>query len=183
MLQLENLGEVIEGIEAWVTESEELAEATYRGLAIWAFKYVLEGTPEWSGALASQWRLTVGAPAQGYDELAFEAFKKTGWERLRATGKSTPAPFDRRPEHRNLAALEYARGIARENVPYIRLGADTFITNNTPYAAVVQAGGGKNRIRVVNTPILMADAAEAAADAEFEVISEAQALKLAGETL
>lgn len=181
MIELDNVGQFIEGINAFVAESKALAEGAYQGLVIEAFKFCVEGTPQWTGNLVAEWVLTVGAPAEGYTE---SEFKKTGWARLRSSAGSTPAPYSRKFSP-NLAAMEQSKAAARAALPFLRragLTANFYITNTTPYAAVVQAGGGKYKIRLVNTPILMVDAAETHFGG-LGALSEAQALELAGATL
>jgi hypothetical protein len=158
VIRLDNFAEFTQGIEAWIDEMEELAEQQLQALAVGAFEFILQGTPEWTGNLAASWRLTVGAPAQGYDA---SVFKHTGWERLSAPGTSTPSPYSRQAP--NEAALNYARAIAKEQIPLIRLGAPVYITNNTPYAVEVESNvrkdDGKRFIRGVNLPIEMVHAA------------------------
>jgi len=116
-----------------------------------------------------------GAPSNGYNETLFKA------QSFGVTA-ADPDPFNRRTP--NFDAMHMAYAVAEEAVPFIRLGADCFITNNTPYAAEVQNDSGKNKIRPVNLPIEMAvQATEAPSLAGMGSISSARALELTSETL
>jgi len=175
MIEIDNLAQVYDGLDAWVDACDELAEGAFRGIVVDAFKYILAGTPEWSGNLVANWRLTVGQPALGYDETAWK-------NRSFGTGID-PAPFDRL--NPNQEAIAYARAIARESLEFIRLGADVYITNNAPYAAMVEADvneKGASFLRPVNLPVEMVMAAAQRANVLGE-LSEARARKLGEEAL
>jgi hypothetical protein len=150
-----NLAEIFTGIDDWLDTVEGLAEGAFRGMAVQAFKYVVNGTPEWTGNAAASWRLTVGAPATGGAETPFKDLELGG-------SPLNPEPFSKvRPNH---SAIHYAYSIAKAEVPFIRLGADVYITNNAPYALEVEqnvrARDGKAFLRQVNLPVEMINAAQ-----------------------
>jgi hypothetical protein len=153
-LELENFAEVAQGLELWLEATEDLADDVYRGIAVQALKYVVQGTPEFTGNLAASWRLTVGAPAVSYVETPFKELDLGGTA-------LDPAPFSR--QQPNYAAIQYAFSIAKEQVALVRLGADVFISNAAPYAENVaenrREDGKVGFIRQVNLPIEMVHAA------------------------
>lgn len=174
MLRVANLAQVNEGLENWLDAVEDLAEGTYRGLAVSAFRYILDGTAQWSGNLAASWKLTVGSPAMGYDPTMFK--------HVSFGGPGQPEPFSRRSP--NTAALIYATEVAKHSLPYVRLGAPVYISNPAPYAWNVELNvseKGKPFLRLVNLPVEMV---HAAADKLGALkLTEAQAHTLAKETL
>ncbi len=176
MIEVRNLAQVNDGLEAWLDACEELADNVYRGLALHAFEYILQGTPQWTGNLAATWRLTVGAPAGGYSETIFK-------EAELGVLASDREPYSKQDP--NVAALHYAREIARAAAREMRLGAPAFITNTAPYAWNVEQDldeKGQPFVRLINLPVEMVNAA---AD-KFSVmgqISEMSALALAKEAL
>lgn len=152
MIAIENLGAFCEGIDKWIDDVETLAEGTLRGLAAQAFRYMVYGTPEWTGNLTASWRLTVGNPAVGYAPSI--------WKDLPFAG-AAPEPYSR--AQFNDAAIRYALSIASGELAFVRLGAPVYITNTAPYAADVQndiVGYRRDkRVRAVNRPIEMTYAA------------------------
>lgn len=175
MLRIQNLAQVNEGIDRWIEDCEELADAAFRGLCAQVFSYVLRGTPEWTGNLAASWKLNVGAPAIGYSDTVFKDVMLGGVA-------LNPEPFSRvRP---NEAAIVYATQIAKQELAAVRLGAPVYITNNAPYAGEVendQNKSGKSFVRLVNLPVEMVHAAYD----KFSSIrlTTAKALELAKATL
>lgn len=151
-MQVSNLAEIFTGIDKWLDHCEDLAEGAFRGMAVQAFKYVVNGTPEWTGNLAASWRLTIGGPATGYTETPFKEVDLGGIP-------INPEPYSKmRP---NYAAIHYALSIAKEQAPLIRLGADVYLTNNAPYVLEVAENqrNGKTFLRQVNLPVEMVHAA------------------------
>lgn len=149
-----NLAEIFAGIDNWLDTCEGLAEGAFRGMAVQAFKYVVNGTPEWTGNAAASWRLTVGQPAIGHTETPFKHVDLGGIA-------INPEPFSKlRPNH---DAIHYALSIAKSELPFVRLGTDIYITNTAPYAAEVEenvrASDGKAFLRQVNLPVEMIHAA------------------------
>jgi hypothetical protein len=178
MLTIENLGEVLHGIDRWVEECEDLGDDAFRGLTAAAFKYVVLGTPEWSGNLAASWRLTVGQPSVGYNETVFKE------DAARLGGLAiNPEPFSKiRP---NYDAIRYAFAIAGKELPLVTLYSEVFISNNAPYAEEVAAdrkANGKAFLRQVNLPVEMTHAAADKFGAMGE-LTELRARALAGEKL
>lgn len=179
LLQVENLAETFRELDLWVEACENLAEHTYRGLAASAFKYVVLGTPEWSGNLAASWRLTVGGPASGYSPSPF----KSAGEELGGL-LINKEPFSKLSP--NPAAINYSYSVAGQELPFVRLGADVFITNTAPYAAEVEAnakaGNGRAFLRPINLP---AEMTFAAADKFNDLgdLSEVMAFALAKEKI
>lgn len=176
MLEIANLGEFSRDLDRWLETCEDLADGAFRGLVVQAFKYVVQGTPEWSGNLAASWKLTVGSPSVGYDETIF---KVTG-----PTGVLLDEPYSRkfRPNHE---AIHYAFSIAQSSLPLVRIGAEVFITNNAPYAEQVAANRnsrGRAFLRTVNLPVEMAHAAAEKLSGLGEV-SAARAASLSQEKL
>lgn len=154
MIRIANLAQINAGLDKWVDDIDDLLEGAFRGMVIETFKFILEATPEWSGALAASWRLTVGAPAVGYDEPTIfkDVVFSIGGER---------DPYSKLD--RNQAALHYAKEIAKLALPFIRGEAPVFITNNAPYAENVELNKGAKGapfIRLVNLPSEMVEAAK-----------------------
>lgn len=179
MLQVENLAETLRGLDLWVEACEDISELAYRGLAASAFKYVVMGTPEWSGNLAASWRLNVGAPSSGYDPSTFkEAGDQLGGLLINKEPFSKVAP--------NPAAIHYSFSVAGQELKHVRLGADVFITNNAPYAAEVEAnakaGSGRAFLRPINLPVEMTFAASDKFNGLGD-LSEAAAFALAKEKI
>jgi hypothetical protein len=180
MIRLDNFAEFVNDIDAWVEAMEELAEGALRGLAVYAFNYIMEGTPEWSGELVAQWKLTVGSPAQGYSETPF---KNDAMPALSANNESPYSVLSPNP-----AAVHYAKAIAREALPLIQLGAEVFISNTTPYGLEVEmneASDGQAFLRPVNLVdgrVQMLHAAHEKFSAVGQ-ISGPFAIQLAGATL
>lgn len=176
MLEVRNLAQVNDGLDKWLESCEQLANDAFRGFAIRTFKYILDGTPQWSGNLAATWRMTVGQPAVGYSDSVFKGVDLGGIA-------SDPEPFNRHAP--NTAALHYAKDIAKSSAALIRLGAPVYITNTAPYAWEVEDNRdskGRSFIRLVNLPVEMVHAAENKFSA-FKKLSEVEALALAKEAL
>jgi hypothetical protein len=180
VIEIENIGEVFAGLDLWVEACEELADHTFRGLVGQTFRYVIEGTPEWSGDLVASWRITVGAPAAGYSETPFKEASLGGLA-------INPEPYSRVMP--NAAAIRYAMSIASSQLPQVHLGSEVFISNPSPYAQEVEdnakAGSGRTFIRPVNLVdgrVEMAHAAVQKFDSLGE-LSEAAALAIAQEKL
>jgi hypothetical protein len=176
VLELENLAEFSEGIDRWIGACEDLADGAFRGLAIQAFKYVVQGTPQWTGNLAASWRFSIGSPSSGYDETVFK-------EVVADFPGGATASFSRLSP--NPAAIHYAYALAQPAVSLMRLGAEVYITNNAPYAAMVEADkreDGRAFIRLVNLPIEMTHAAAEQFSGMGEIFS-AKARSLAREKL
>lgn len=144
MLAIDNLGEVLTGIDLWVEACEDLADETFRGLTAKAFRYIVEGTPEWSGDLVASWRITIGAPATGYSPTIFKEADLGGLP-------INPEPFSRVTP--NQAAVHFALSIAKGQLAYVTLGSEVYISNPSPYAQQVednQKASGSSFIRPVN---------------------------------
>jgi hypothetical protein len=174
VIEFTNLAEFNRGLDAFIEECEELADGVMRGLVIEAFEFILQGTPEWSGELAANWRITVGAPASGYSETIFKERPFPG---------PLPEPYSR--VQPNEAALNFARSISREALPLIHVGAQVFISNPTPYAMEVEENRdhrGQPFIRGINLPIEMVSVAADKFGAKG-VITEIEAHRLAQEKL
>jgi hypothetical protein len=176
VLQIKNLGQVLAGIDEWIDACEALAEGAFRGMVVESFKFILEGTPEWSGNLVANWSLTIGTPADSYDP---DLFKES--RRELALGE----PYSRLTP--NYDAIHYAESVAAQSLPLVRLGADVFITNNTPYAVQValneREDDGRPFLRSVNLPVEMVHAAAERGAVEYNNITTAKALQLAGAQL
>jgi hypothetical protein len=152
VLEVTNLAAVNDGLDRWLEACEELANDAYRGFAARIFKYVLEGTPQWSGNLVATWRITVGAPASGYSD--------SPWKGSVGSLMIDTPPHSRREP--NGPAMHYAREIARDALAAVRLGAPIFISNTAPYAWEVEENRdakGRAFLRVVNLPVEMVHAA------------------------
>jgi len=166
----------VQGMNDWVQACEDLAEGTLRGMAIESFKYILQGTPEWSGNLVAGWRLNIGVQSSGYAPSIFKERSPSG-----SVGDE---PFSKlRP---NAAALQYATALAKDSIPLIRLNGSVHITNDTPYADMVENNTnrkGSPFLRGVNLPVEMVSAAYDRANRQYRYITESQAHRLAGATL
>lgn len=165
MIQVENLAEVMMGIDQWVEAVEDLADTTFRGLTAKAFRYILEGTPEWTGDLVASWRITIGAPASGYTPTIFKEAELGGLV-------INPEPFSRvTPNH---AAVQYALSIAKGQLAFVTLGTEVYISNPSPYAQQVednQKASGNSFIRPVNLVNGRVEMVHAAAD-KFNALGE-----------
>lgn len=151
MIQIENLGEFSAGLDQWLEDCEDMADAAFRGLAVTAFSYIVLGTPEWSGNLAATWKLTIGAPATGYSETIFKELSPSG---------AIEDPYSKLSP--NWEAVRHAFELAKDVAPFVRLGADAYITNTAPYAGEVEQNrsrAGKLFLRSVNLPVEMVHAA------------------------
>lgn len=171
MIRFENLAQFVEGIDNWIDETKDLAEATLQGLVSQTFDYILQGTPEWSGNLAANWRVGIGAAPTDYDDVFKDALSKD------------PTPGARSPYSRqtpNQSALHYARVNAREVIHNVSLVGDVYIANTTPYAYEVETNSvnGRPFIRTVNLPIEMVYAAVDRYNVQRE-ISEVEARAIA----
>lgn len=151
MIDLENVGAFVSGIDEWIVDAEHLADNVYRGLVSEVFAFCVTGTPEWTGNLAASWRLGVGAPITGYTESSYkrESFGLP----------LQPEPYNRRQP--NYGAFRLAYALAAPQLPVLHIGVDAYITNTAPYAEAVEQGkAGRNGVRAVNRPIEMVHAAE-----------------------
>lgn len=151
MIQLDNLAEFTRGLEDQIEAWEQQAENQLRALSMAVFEFVVQGTPQWSGELVSQWRVTVGAPAVGYMQNVFKDLAPSG---------VVEEPYSK--ERPNTAAVRYTQTLAKEAFPLIRLGADVYITNSTPYGEAVEhdrSEAGRPFVRAVNLPVEMVHAA------------------------
>jgi hypothetical protein len=172
MIEIANLAEVNDGLDRWLEACEQLANDAYRGFAARIYKYVLEGTPQWSGNLVATWRITVGLPASGYSDSPWKGT-------VGSLMVDTPPHSRSQP---NEAAMHYARAIARDELAQVRLGAPIFISNTAPYAWEVEENRdskGRAFLRVVNLPVEMV---HAAAD-KFGAYEAVDAYALAREAL
>lgn len=185
MIRLENLAQFNEGLDRWLEAVENLADGAYRGLVVRVFKHIVEGsgfsgvrlggTPQWTGNLAASWKLTVGGPSTGYSETIFKDAD--------LGGLFQPEPFSlARP---NVGAQRYAKSIGKGEVGFVRLGADVYITNNAPYALMVELNmnaRGQRFLRPENSFYEMT-AGTAERFGRLGEISERMALQLAKENL
>lgn len=180
MLQLENFKQFSDGLDNWIDACEDLAEGALRGISLKLFKHVVQGTPQWSGNLAANWKMTVGVPAAGYSPTVFKGAELGGLPINRE-------PFSRRSPNR--AAIQHAHETSKFAMPQFRLGAEVYIVNTAPYAQLVASAdpkdgtlGGKRFLRGVNLPVEMVLSATEKFD-RYGEISEAKARRLAKETL
>lgn len=74
MFSITNEAEFDAGFAAWLKQAEELAVAAYKGLAAYAFNYIIEETPQYSGETVSNWTLNAGAPLPKYASGIREEF-------------------------------------------------------------------------------------------------------------
>jgi hypothetical protein len=144
MVKITGAETMIAGINLWLKETEALAVGVFRGISVMALKHVVYGTPEWSGTLASNWRLSVGAPATGY--------AMNQYPRARG-GDYGSEPFSK--QQPNPDAVRVPFHLASFVVPQITLASKVFLTNNTPYAEEVRTDSGPRPIREVNKRIEM----------------------------
>lgn len=176
MLELTNLAQFNEGLDRWLDEVEDLATDAFRGLVAKALKFVVLGTPEWSGNLAASWRITFGGPAAGYVETVFKEAEFGG------PAAGAKEPFSRISP--NYAAVHYAYVIAKRQLPYVRLDSNVVISNPAPYYMPVELdknSKGASFVRGVNKPIEMVLAAATAPSLHPGELSEASARALARE--
>lgn len=168
MIKVTGAEEFIRGLDAWVTSCENLATGAFKGLVAEAFKYVVTGTPEWSGNLAANWRVAIGSPTGIYTELFDRKLGRRG----------QPEPFNRHSP--NYAAITYAYKEAAGVIPAINLSSNVVVFNPTPYAGMVELDRNERGIpfiRSVNHEIEMVHSA-ANRFGNMGSISEAKALAL-----
>jgi hypothetical protein len=180
MLQLENFKQFSDGLDNWLDACEDLTEGALRGISLELFKFVVQGTPQWSGTLAANWKLTVGVPSVSYSPTVFKEAELGGLAINRD-------PYSRRDPNRS--AIRYAHETSKFAMPQFRLGADIYIVNTAPYAQLVETAGaaggtlgGKRFLRGVNLPVEMVLAATEKFY-RYGEISELKARRLAMETL
>lgn len=170
MFKTEGQVEFNEGLDRWADAMEHLATGVLRGTAVRAFKYILRGTPQWSGRLAANWYYGIGRESPFYDGgIHFDA------------GPTPEALQKGDPQ-----AIAHAEGKSRGVESLTRLGADVVISNLTPYAGAVEANqhekDGRAFLRPVNLPVEMVMAAYDKFGQGRE-ISAAEAIELSEETL
>lgn len=147
MFKVEDRSQFNEGLDRWADAMEHLATGVLRGTAVRAFRYILRGTPQWSGHLAANWYYSIGRGAPFYESgIHFDA------------GPTPDALQKGDPQ-----AIAHAEGKSRSVENFTRLGADVVISNLTPYATAVEANqhekDGRAFLRPVNLPVEMVMAA------------------------
>jgi hypothetical protein len=75
VFKIANQAEYDAGVAAWLAGAEALAVQTYRGLAAYAFTYIMEETPEYTGESVSNWTLNAGAPLAQYQSGIKEEYR------------------------------------------------------------------------------------------------------------
>lgn len=62
MFEIANEAEFDAGLAEWFAQAEALCISAYKGLAAYAYNYVIEETPQYSGETVSNWSLNAGSP-------------------------------------------------------------------------------------------------------------------------
>jgi len=148
MFKVENQTQFNEGLDRWVDAMDSLATGVLRGTVVQVFRYILRGTPQWSGRLAANWYLSIGRGAPFYDPNI----------RFNAAGPMPDALQKGDPQ-----AIAYAEANNRTVEKFTRLGADVVISNRAPYGQAVEENkhekDGRAFLRPVNLPVEMVMAA------------------------
>lgn len=95
------------------------------------FKYLVYGTPQWSGDTAANWRYSIGSPSSEYSEIANKAL---GWNDDRKYRTDGWEPY----QVMHHLAAEGAVSRANDG-PKPRWRDKVFFTNNTPIAPDLDA--------------------------------------------
>lgn len=148
MFKVEGQDAFNEGLDRWVDAMEVLSTGVLRGTAVKAFKYILRGTPQWSGRLTANWYLSIGRSAPFYNpNIAF----------------NTKGPMPDALQKGDPEAIAYAEGNNKSVEKFARLGEDVVISNRAPYGQAVEQNkhekDGRTFLRPVNLPVEMVMAA------------------------
>lgn len=65
-LEIENIDEFIGELENWVRDVRVVVAQVHRGIAAYAFNYVLDHSAQFSGDFCRNWNLSIGAPNYAY---------------------------------------------------------------------------------------------------------------------
>lgn len=96
-------------------------------LATKVFMSVVEGSPQWSGNLAANWKIELDGAGAGYSPIA--NYKPLGWSSSEVYEMGHPTAIGHAtPELQNLSKVRWNS----------RIG----VSNSTPYASEVEAGQG-----------------------------------------
>lgn len=171
MFKVDNQSQFDDGLDRWANAMEQLATGVLRGTAVRAFKYILRGTPQWTGHLAANWYMSIGRSAPFYEsDIEF--------------GVAGPIPDAL--QKGDPQAIAHAESKSKSVESFTRLGADVVISNLTPYGAAVEKNeheeDGRAFLRPVNLPVEMVMAANDKFGQGRE-ISAAEALALGEEHL
>lgn len=92
VFEISNLAEFQRGFADWLKEAEQTALSAFRGLGAFAFAYVVEETPQYTGETVSNWRFSIGMPIyskssgikyerhlQGQSYRGLPVYQKQGW--------------------------------------------------------------------------------------------------------
>lgn len=170
MFEIEGQDQFDEGLDRWADAVESLAVGVLRGTAVRAFRYILHGTPQWTGHLAANWYLHIGRSAPFYEpDIEFSA-----------------GPMPDALQKGDPQAIAHAEAKSKSVEKFARLGADIVISNLTPYGKAVEDNkhekDGRAFLRPVNLPIEMVMAALDKYGQGRE-ISAAEAIELSEEAL
>lgn len=121
MLVLRNAAEVQAKLEAWCAKARETATAVARGVAVEAYRRMLDEAPQYSGDFAANLNLSVNAPDTSFSEGAVNP--KTTKERL-SLG----------PLHAGHGrAIQYAKAKARAPLASFKLGDTIYVTSTAKH--------------------------------------------------
>lgn len=140
VLKITNLAEVNKGIDQFIKDVEATSLSAYRGLCNYAFAYIVEEMPQYTGESVSNTRMSSGTPEYSIDSGIKSARSKKGkrFKRLpvfQAQGftginSSGASPVG---QGGNPAAMKIARASLRAGNRKIRLNQAVYITNATEW--------------------------------------------------
>jgi hypothetical protein len=135
VLEITNLPEFNNQLDAWMTKAEVMADEVLRGVVSVAFRHIVQTGPQYSGDFVANTRIGVGAADTTFNEYAVFI-------------KGSPFGEGSRP------AINYATANAKAKLPEVSLKNKIFISTTVRhhgdnYAHKVE--DGKVKFRPVNT--------------------------------
>lgn len=169
MFELKNAAEVQAKLEAWCAKARETATAVAKGVAVEAYRRMLDEAPQYSGDFAANLNLSVNEPDRTFNP---------GVVNPKVNGKLSLGPLHAGHER----AIQYAKAKARGPLASFKLGDTIYVTSTAehtrPYAVLIE----KNMIKFrPENPYNGAtfSRAKTAVAAKYQTITGAQVAALA----
>lgn len=140
MLEIRGIDKAVQKLRGYARKMEGTAAASYRRFLRQIFTDAVEGSPQWSGNLASQWYIEFGSVKGSYSPIPEYV------EPVHSPYLQDPYQMGDDPAVRETLARELPK------LDKIRYNTKVTIKNYAPYASDVEAGDGPNGrpIREVN---------------------------------
>lgn len=123
MIEIRNLAEVFDQLDAWTSGVETLAEKVVKGIATDSFNHLLFHSPQYSGDFAANWRMSVNQINTTFVPLDSSREGADGkWDLVFNLYDTGSAP-----------AIEEARNRNRGNLSSFKLGDTIFIANSSSH--------------------------------------------------